>query len=113
MALKAIIAGGGTGGHGFPAVGVGDEMRRARPDSEVQVVRATNGMDARSFPQHGVRYELFAVTGFAGNSPVARMRALLEFLRSLRVARKLLRNFSPHVVVSAGGYASAPIAVAA
>src|SRR5262249_39612946 len=55
----------------------------------------------------------FAVRGFAGKSPVARMRALQEFRRSLSAARKLLRNFSPHVVVIAGGYASAPIAVAA
>jgi UDP-N-acetylglucosamine--N-acetylmuramyl-(pentapeptide) pyrophosphoryl-undecaprenol N-acetylglucosamine transferase len=113
MAVRAIIAGGGTGGHLFPAIAVGEEMRRARPDSEVLFVGASNGMEARWFPQSGVRYELFKVRGFAGKSPLTRLRALGEFRRALSRARMLLHSFDPAVVVSAGGYASAPIAVAA
>jgi UDP-N-acetylglucosamine--N-acetylmuramyl-(pentapeptide) pyrophosphoryl-undecaprenol N-acetylglucosamine transferase len=88
-------------------------MRRTRPDSEVLFVGATNGMEARWFPQSGVRYELLEVSGFAGKSPVTQFCAVQEFLRALNRARRLLHSFSPAVVVSAGGYASAPIAVAA
>ena len=113
MALKAIIAGGGTGGHLFPAVAVGEEMQRARPDSEVLFVGTSNGMEAKWFPKSGVRYELLEVRGFTGKSPLTRIRALGQFLQALRRARKLIRSFEPAVVVSAGGYASAPIAVAA
>jgi UDP-N-acetylglucosamine--N-acetylmuramyl-(pentapeptide) pyrophosphoryl-undecaprenol N-acetylglucosamine transferase len=113
MAFKAIIAGGGTGGHLFPAVAVGEEMRRARPDAEVLFVGASNGMEARWFPRSGERYELFEVRGFAGKSPLTRLRALREFLHALSGARRLLRSFGPNVVVSAGGYASAPVTVAA
>lgn len=113
MALKAIIAGGGTGGHLFPAVAVGEEMRRVRPDCELLFVGASNGMEAGWFPQNGVRHELFEVRGLTGKSPLTRFRALREFLRALSRARKLLHSFDPAVVVTAGGYASAPVAVAA
>jgi UDP-N-acetylglucosamine--N-acetylmuramyl-(pentapeptide) pyrophosphoryl-undecaprenol N-acetylglucosamine transferase len=113
MAFKAIIAGGGTGGHLFPAVAVGEEMRRARPDSEVLFVGATNGMEAKWFPRSGLRYELFEVRGFTGKSPRTRLHAVLEFRQALSHAYTLLRHFGADVVVSAGGYASAPMAVAA
>jgi UDP-N-acetylglucosamine--N-acetylmuramyl-(pentapeptide) pyrophosphoryl-undecaprenol N-acetylglucosamine transferase len=113
MAFRAIIAGGGTGGHLFPAVAVGEEMRRTRPDAEVTFVGASNGMEARWFPRSGLRYELFEVRGFTGKSPWMRLRALQEFLRALGRARSLVRTFRPDVVLSAGGYASAPVAVAA
>ena len=113
MAFKAIIAGGGTGGHLFPAVAVGEAMRCARPETEVLFVGASNGMEAKWFPPSGLRYELLEVHGFAGKSPLARLRALREFLQALSCARGSLRSFGPDVVVSAGGYASAPIAVAA
>ena len=87
MAFKAIIAGGGTGGHLFPAVAVGEEMRRERPDSEVLFVGASNGMEAKWFPPSGLRYELFEVRGFTGKSPLTRLRALWEFLGALNRAR--------------------------
>ncbi|MBV8054237.1 MAG: undecaprenyldiphospho-muramoylpentapeptide beta-N-acetylglucosaminyltransferase [Deltaproteobacteria bacterium] len=113
MVFKAIIAGGGTGGHLFPAVAVGEEMRRVHPESEVLFVGASNGIEAKWFPGSGLRYELFEVSGFTGKSPLTRLRALREFLRALSRGRRLLRSFGADVVVSAGGYASAPIAVAA
>ncbi|MBV8361818.1 MAG: undecaprenyldiphospho-muramoylpentapeptide beta-N-acetylglucosaminyltransferase [Deltaproteobacteria bacterium] len=113
MPFKAIIAGGGTGGHLFPAVAVGEEMRRARPESELLFVGASNGIEAKWFPRSGLRYELFEVRGFTGKSPLTRLRALREFLQALTRGRRLLRSFGPDVVISAGGYASAPMAVAA
>jgi UDP-N-acetylglucosamine--N-acetylmuramyl-(pentapeptide) pyrophosphoryl-undecaprenol N-acetylglucosamine transferase len=113
MAFKAIIAGGGTGGHLFPAVALGEQIRRTRPDSEVLFVGATNGIEARWFPGKGLRYELLEVRGFIGKSAFTRLGALMDFLRALRRARKLLQTFHPNIVISAGGYASAPLAVAA
>jgi UDP-N-acetylglucosamine--N-acetylmuramyl-(pentapeptide) pyrophosphoryl-undecaprenol N-acetylglucosamine transferase len=113
MPFKAIIAGGGTGGHLFPAVAVGEAMTRARRDLEVLFIGASNGMEAKWFPRSGLRFVLLNVHGFAGKSPLARLRALSDFLLALSRARRLLRSFGPDVVVSAGGYASAPIAVAA
>lgn len=111
--MKVIIAGGGTGGHLFPAVAVGEEMVREHPETEVLHVGASNGMEARWLPQSGLRYQLFEVRGWTGKDPLTRLRALAEFLRAIGRARSVLRDFGAELVLSAGGYASAPMAVAA
>ena len=111
--MKVIIAGGGTGGHLFPAVALGEELRRERPATEVLHVGTTNGFEAQWLPSSGLRYELFPVRGMRGKGVMTRVRALTEFGAALRRARGLLSSFAPNLVVSAGGYASAPMAVAA
>jgi UDP-N-acetylglucosamine--N-acetylmuramyl-(pentapeptide) pyrophosphoryl-undecaprenol N-acetylglucosamine transferase len=111
--MRVIIAGGGTGGHLFPAVAVGEELKRERPDVEVLYVGASNGMEARWLPQHGLRHELLEVRGWTGKGFLTRMRALSEFIVAIGDARALIKGFDAGLVVAAGGYASAPMAVAA
>jgi UDP-N-acetylglucosamine--N-acetylmuramyl-(pentapeptide) pyrophosphoryl-undecaprenol N-acetylglucosamine transferase len=111
--MKVIIAGGGTGGHLFPAVAVGEAMMRERPGTEVLFVGTTAGLEARWMPRSGLRYELFEVHGLRGHNLVERFRAIGEFVAALRRARGLLRFFGADLVVGAGGYASAPMAMAA
>jgi UDP-N-acetylglucosamine--N-acetylmuramyl-(pentapeptide) pyrophosphoryl-undecaprenol N-acetylglucosamine transferase len=111
--MKVIIAGGGTGGHLFPAVAVGEELMRERPETEVLFVGTSAGLEAKWFAGKNYRYELYDVHGLRGHSIGERVRALGEFARAIQLARATLRNFRPDLVVSAGGYASAPIAVAA
>jgi UDP-N-acetylglucosamine--N-acetylmuramyl-(pentapeptide) pyrophosphoryl-undecaprenol N-acetylglucosamine transferase len=111
--MKVIIAGGGTGGHLFPAVAVGEAMIRERPGTDVLFVGTTAGLEARWMPRSGLRYELFEVHGLRGHNLVERVRAIGEFVAALRRARGLLRSFGADLVVGAGGYASAPMAMAA
>jgi len=112
-AIKTIIAGGGTGGHLFPAVALGEEIKRERPDSDVLHVGTINGLEATWLPQSGLKYELFPVRGLRGKDPLTRLRAIGEFMAAVRRARGLLKTFAADLVVSAGGYASAPMAMAA
>ena len=111
--MKVIIAGGGTGGHLFPAVAVGEAMMRERPGTEVLFVGTTAGLEARWMPRSGLRYELLPVHGLRGHNPLERLRALVEFAAALGRARGLLGSFGADLVVGAGGYASAPMAMAA
>jgi UDP-N-acetylglucosamine--N-acetylmuramyl-(pentapeptide) pyrophosphoryl-undecaprenol N-acetylglucosamine transferase len=111
--MKVIIAGGGTGGHLFPAVAVGEAMMRERPDTEVLFVGTTAGLEARWMPRSGLRYELFQVHGLRGHNPLERLRAIREFVAALKRARGLLGSFGADLVLGAGGYASAPTAMAA
>jgi UDP-N-acetylglucosamine--N-acetylmuramyl-(pentapeptide) pyrophosphoryl-undecaprenol N-acetylglucosamine transferase len=111
--MKTIIAGGGTGGHLFPAVALGEELKRERPDIDILHVGTVNGLEATWLPQSGLKYELFPVHGIIGKGLLGRLRALGEFFAAVRRARTLLKRFGADLVVSAGGYASAPMAVAA
>jgi len=111
--MRVIIAGGGTGGHLFPAVALGEELKRRRPEAEVLYVGTSAGLEAKWLPQNGFACELFNVHGLRGHSLRARLSAMLEFFRALSLARALIRRFRPDLVVGAGGYASAPTAMAA
>lgn len=111
--MKVIIAGGGTGGHLFPAVAVGAALLRLAPDSEVLYVGATNGLEARWMPRHGLPYELLRVRGWTGKDPLTRLRAIAEFAGAVRRAGRAIREHGAELVVGAGGYASAPVALAA
>jgi UDP-N-acetylglucosamine--N-acetylmuramyl-(pentapeptide) pyrophosphoryl-undecaprenol N-acetylglucosamine transferase len=111
--MKVIIAGGGTGGHLFPAVALGEEMMRQRPATEILFVGTNVGFEAKWLPASGYKYELFKVHGIRGHSLTERIRAVGEFLRAIRSARVLVARTGPDLVVSAGGYASAPLVVSA
>ncbi len=111
--MKVIIAGGGTGGHLFPAVALGEELRRQRPAIELLFVGTSAGFEARWLPTSGLRYELFQVHGLRGHSLRERLIAIPEFVRAIRDALRALRRFGADLVVSAGGYASVPMAAAA
>jgi UDP-N-acetylglucosamine--N-acetylmuramyl-(pentapeptide) pyrophosphoryl-undecaprenol N-acetylglucosamine transferase len=111
--MKVIIAGGGTGGHLFPAVALGEEMIRERPGVEVIFVGTSAGLEAKWLPASGHRYELFEMHGIRGHSAIERARASVEFLRAIGLGLKLVRRFRPSLVVSAGGYASASMGAAA
>jgi UDP-N-acetylglucosamine--N-acetylmuramyl-(pentapeptide) pyrophosphoryl-undecaprenol N-acetylglucosamine transferase len=111
--MKVIIAGGGTGGHLFPAVALGEELMRERPSIEVLFVGTSAGLEARWLPKSGYRYELFEMHGIRGHSAFERARASVEFVRAIGLATSLVRRFRPDIVVSAGGYASASMGAAA
>ncbi len=111
--MKVIIAGGGTGGHLFPAIAVGEEMVRERPATEVLYAGTSNGFEARWLPTRGYRFELFDVHGVRGHGPVERARAAIELARAVMLARALVKRFKPNLVVCAGGYASLPVGIGA
>jgi UDP-N-acetylglucosamine--N-acetylmuramyl-(pentapeptide) pyrophosphoryl-undecaprenol N-acetylglucosamine transferase len=111
--MKVIIAGGGTGGHLFPAVAMGEEIARQRPATEVLFVGSSAGFEAQWLPRSGFRYRLFEMHGLRGHGFADRVKASAEFVRALGQSMALLGRVRPELVVSAGGYASAPVAVAA
>ena len=112
--MKVIIAGGGTGGHLFPAVALGEELVRERPDTEVLYVGTRYGFEAKWLPKTQYRYELYDVHGLlGGRGAMARMKSIAELARAIFLARATLKRFAADLVVIAGGYASAPMGLAA
>ena len=93
-AMKVIIAGGGTGGHLFPAVALGEEMIRERPAIDVLFVGTSAGLEAKWLPKSGYKYELFEMHGIRGHNAIERARASVEFIRAIGLATSLVGDFA-------------------
>ena len=104
--MKYLISGGGTGGHIFPAVSIANALREADPSSEILFVGALGRMEMERVPQAGYTIVGLPVKGFDRSRPWRNIRVLIDLLRSMVQARKIVRDFHPDVGVGVGGYAS-------
>ncbi len=107
------MAGGGTGGHVFPALAVAAELRRRHPGNEILFVGAEQGIETKVVPAAGFPLRTLPVAGFKGVGAAAKLRSAGLFVRSLLDGARLLGEFHPQVVFGVGGYASGPAMFAA
>jgi UDP-N-acetylglucosamine--N-acetylmuramyl-(pentapeptide) pyrophosphoryl-undecaprenol N-acetylglucosamine transferase len=110
--FRAMIAGGGTGGHVIPALAVARELV-AKYSAEVLFVGTARGMETRLVPEAGFHLRLIEVGPLKNVSLLTRMRTLAALPVSLSACRALIREFRPDVVFGVGGYASGPAMAAA
>jgi UDP-N-acetylglucosamine--N-acetylmuramyl-(pentapeptide) pyrophosphoryl-undecaprenol N-acetylglucosamine transferase len=106
--MKVMMAGGGTGGHVFPALAVAEELRRRNASTEVMFVGTNNGIEVKVVPAAGYPLRTLPVAGFQGVTAAARLRSLALMPSALWRSRALLREFEPNAVFGVGGYASGP-----
>jgi len=111
--MKLLLAGGGTGGHLFPAIALAEQLKSEEPQSEVLFVGTERGLEARMLPELGWPLKTIEMSGWAGLGAFARLKVLGKLTRSFAQSRKILREFNPDVVVGVGGYASVPALLAA
>ena len=105
--LRVVISGGGTGGHIFPAVSIANAIRELRPDAKILFVGALGRMEMQRVPQAGYEIKGLPIRGFF--RPLwkpANIGVALDYLKSKRMAKQILRDFHPQVAVGVGGYAS-------
>ncbi|SHJ03293.1 UDP-N-acetylglucosamine-N-acetylmuramylpentapeptide N-acetylglucosamine transferase [Hymenobacter daecheongensis DSM 21074] len=110
---RIIISGGGTGGHIFPAVAIANELRRRQPDAEILFVGANGRMEMTRVPEAGYRIVGLDIAGLQRRLTPQNLLFPMKVFRSVRKAGKLLEEFRPDAVVGVGGYASAPVLLAA
>ena len=108
MKRKFLISGGGTGGHIFPAISIANALRKQLPDCEILFVGALGRMEMERVPAAGYPIEGLPVSGFDRKNMLRNIKVLVNLLRSLTLARKIIRRFKPDVAIGVGGYASAP-----
>lgn len=105
---KIIISGGGTGGHIFPAVSIANALKKLQPETEILFVGAEDRMEMQRIPQAG--YEIVGLPVKGLIRPLWSLRnigILMDFLKSKRMVKKIIKEFKPDVAVGVGGYASA------
>ncbi|OUN00592.1 MAG: undecaprenyldiphospho-muramoylpentapeptide beta-N-acetylglucosaminyltransferase [Paenibacillaceae bacterium ZCTH02-B3] len=111
--MRVVLTGGGTGGHIYPALAIGQEVLAREPDSELLYIGNVRGLESRVVPQRGIRFEALDVTGFRRSLSWHNVRAVWRFLAGVRWAKGLLREFRPDIVVGTGGYVCGPVVYAA
>lgn len=107
--LRVIISGGGTGGHIFPAVSIANAIKKQHPEAEILFVGAAGRMEMQRVPAAGYRIEGLPVRGLVRPlwSP-KNIGVMMDFLKSKKMVKQIIRSFKPQVAVGVGGYASAP-----
>ena len=110
---RIIISGGGTGGHIFPAVAIANEVRRRLPAAEILFVGANGRMEMTRVPEAGYEIVGLDIAGLQRRLTPRNLLFPFKVMRAVRKAGKLLDRFRPDAVVGVGGYASAPVLLAA
>lgn len=108
MIKRAIISGGGTGGHIFPAISIADAIRRKNPEAEILFIGAKGRMEMTRVPQAGYKIVGLPVQGLQRQHIWKNIIVIKNYLLSLWQAKRIIKDFKPNVVIGVGGYASAP-----
>jgi len=111
--LRIMIAGGGTGGHIFPAVAIANAVKEREPATEFLFVGAEGKMEMDKIPAVGYRIEGLPIRGFQRSAIWKNIGLPWRLFKSMLKARELVRTFKPDVAVGVGGYASGPVLEAA
>ncbi|HEX2208856.1 MAG TPA: undecaprenyldiphospho-muramoylpentapeptide beta-N-acetylglucosaminyltransferase [Longimicrobium sp.] len=107
-APRVLFAGGGTGGHLYPALALGDAFQRLDPAAEVFFVGARRGVEARVLPEKGVPHQLLPLEPIRRARPWQNWRLIPSMAQSFGGLGHIFRTFKPNLVVGTGGYASGP-----
>jgi UDP-N-acetylglucosamine--N-acetylmuramyl-(pentapeptide) pyrophosphoryl-undecaprenol N-acetylglucosamine transferase len=109
MAKKIIIAGGGTGGHIFPAVAIANALKRMDPETEILFVGAKGKMEMEKVPQAGYKIEGLDIAGFNRSSLIKNAGLPIKLVKSFLQVRNIFARFKPDAVIGVGGYSSFPV----
>jgi UDP-N-acetylglucosamine--N-acetylmuramyl-(pentapeptide) pyrophosphoryl-undecaprenol N-acetylglucosamine transferase len=110
--MRAVLAGGGTGGHVIPALAIAQELR-SRYNAEILFIGTARGIETRLVPAAGFPLELIEVGALNRVSLATRLKTAFTLPRAILASWKLLAGFKPGVVIGVGGYASGPAMMAA
>jgi UDP-N-acetylglucosamine--N-acetylmuramyl-(pentapeptide) pyrophosphoryl-undecaprenol N-acetylglucosamine transferase len=107
--VRILFAGGGTGGHLYPAVAVAREVLARAPDTEIAFVGTARGIETRVIPREGFALDLIRSAGLKGKSPLTLARGIALLPASAWDAWRVLTCRHPDLVVGVGGYSSGPV----
>lgn len=110
--MKAIITGGGTGGHVFPALAIANKIVEMDPESEILYLGHEDSMESELAPKHGYHFKVVSSMWLEKN-PIGFIKTSSSVLRGISESRKLIREFKPDCVIGTGGYVCFPVIIAA
>ena len=115
--MRILITGGGTGGHIYPALALVKRIKEEQPQTEFLYVGTERGLESKIVPEYGLPFSPLKVEGFKRELTfrglLYNFQTIRLFLQSISKAKKIIRQFSPDIVIGTGGYVAAPVCYAA
>ena len=109
MGKKIIIAGGGTGGHIFPAIAIANALKKQHPDTQFLFIGAKGKMEMEKVPQAGYEIKGLDIAGFNRSSLIKNIGLPFKLIRSFFQVRSIVNEYRPDAVIGVGGYSSFPV----
>lgn len=111
--MNIVIAGGGTGGHVFPAIAIANELRKSIADVQITFVGTTKGIESKIVPKEGYDIRFIKSEGLVGKDIFRTIKSALKIPLSLKDSQKILKELQPELVLGVGGYSSGPVLLCA
>ncbi|MBC7949502.1 MAG: undecaprenyldiphospho-muramoylpentapeptide beta-N-acetylglucosaminyltransferase [Chitinophagaceae bacterium] len=107
--MRIVIAGGGTGGHIFPAIAIANALKAADNSIEILFIGAKGKMEMEKVPQAGYKREGLDIAGFNRSSLIKNISLPFKLIRSFFQVRSIFKGFKPDAAIGVGGYSSFPV----
>jgi len=111
--IRAIISGGGTGGHIFPALSIAGGLKAVNPDTEIIFVGAEGRMEMEKVPAAGYNIYGLEIEGLRRSISKENLKLPFKYIKAIKKAGKIIDKFKPDICIGVGGYCSAPLLWAA
>ena len=107
--MKVLLAGGGTGGHVYPAIAIANKIKEHNPDCEILFVGTKNGIESEIVPKAGFALKTVTVQGFKRKIDFDNVKRVFKLCKGLEQSRRIVKKYKPDIVIGTGGYVSGPV----
>jgi UDP-N-acetylglucosamine--N-acetylmuramyl-(pentapeptide) pyrophosphoryl-undecaprenol N-acetylglucosamine transferase len=107
--MKYLLAGGGTGGHVFPAIAIADEIKKIDGKAEILFIGAKGRIEEKLIPMNNYKLETINITGFDRKNIRSNLSLPLKAFIAMKDCRRIIKNFNPDVVIGTGGFVCGPV----
>jgi len=111
--MRVLLTGGGTAGHINPAIAIANYIKEKHQDSSFLFVGTQRGLEKNLVPKCGYDIKFIDVMGLRRSLSAENIKVLINYIKSMSDARRILKEFKPDVVIGTGGYVCAPVVKAA
>ena len=111
--MRAILTGGGTGGHIYPALAIADKICLEFEGAEILYIGTPGSLEEKIVTKYGYAFETVQVKGFQRKLSLENLKRGFKALKAIHDAKKIIKNFKPNIVIGTGGYVAGPVVYAA